>query len=123
MNGEILKRAIKCSHEFDAVCNSMNCDTCDYYYDDGTQCEVIYAYGCGFADGIEKGMQLSSEKQIPKKPKRNNTLASKLFHKTSCYTCPTCGNGLLTKRMNERQNTRFCWDCGQKLDWREGENK
>lgn len=37
------------------------------------------------------------EKQIPKEPKRNNTIASKFFHKTSCYTCPTCGNGLLTK--------------------------
>lgn len=33
------------------------------------------------------------------------------------YLCPTCGNACLEKYMNERQNTMFCWNCGQKLDW------
>lgn len=60
------------------------------------------------------------EKQIPKKPKRNDGYYG-FFRKTYSYTCPTCMNCLLTEMMNERQNTSYCWDCGQKLDWRENE--
>lgn len=60
----------------------------------------------------------SLKKQMPKKAQ-----CDEVFHKTFYYTCPTCGNALLTKMMNERQNTRFCWDCGQALDWEEGEQE
>ena len=42
-----------------------------------------------------------------------------LIRKIKYYTCPTCGNCLLTEMMNERQNTGYCWDCGQRLDWSE----
>ena len=56
------------------------------------------------------------EKQSSKKP-RENEIRGGLFEKIKHYTCPTCGNCLLTKMMNERQNTSYCWDCGQKLDW------
>lgn len=42
-----------------------------------------------------------------------------LIRKIKYYTCPTCGNCLLTEMMNERQNTSYCWDCGQRLDWSE----
>lgn len=56
------------------------------------------------------------EKQIPKKP-RENKIRGGLFDRIKHYTCPTYGNCLLTKMMNERQNTSCCWDCGQKLDW------
>ena len=42
-----------------------------------------------------------------------------LIKKTKYYTCQTCGNCLLTEMMNERQNTNYCWDCGQRLDWSE----
>lgn len=56
------------------------------------------------------------EKQIAKKP-RENGMQDGLIRKIKYYTCPTCGNCLLTEMMNERQNTSYCWDCGQKLDW------
>lgn len=44
-----------------------------------------------------------------------------LIRKIKCYIYPTCGNCLLAEMMNERQNTSYCWDCGQKIDWNEGE--
>ena len=60
------------------------------------------------------------EKQLPKKPKENG-IYSGTFKKTKAYTCPTCCNCCLEKMMNERQDTDFCWNCGQKLDWSETE--
>ena len=42
----------------------------------------------------------------------------KLFEIKNPYTCPNCGNALLEHYMNEHQETRYCWDCGQALDWR-----
>lgn len=58
------------------------------------------------------------EKQLPKRPMENG-MSDGLIKKTKYYTCQTCGNCLLTEMMNERQNTNYCWDCGQKLDWSE----
>ena len=58
------------------------------------------------------------EKQLPKRP-RENGMSDGLIKKTKYYTCQTCGNCLLTEMMNERQNTNYCWDCGQRLDWSE----
>lgn len=58
------------------------------------------------------------EKQLPKKT-RGNGMQDGLIRKIKYYTCPTCGNCLLTEMMNERQNTSYCWDCGQRLDWSE----
>lgn len=60
----------------------------------------------------------SLEKQLPKRP-RENGMSDGLIKKTKYYTCQTCGNCLLTEMMNERQNTNYCWDCGQRLDWSE----
>lgn len=56
------------------------------------------------------------EKQLPKKT-RENGMQDGLIRKIKYYTCPTCGNCLLTEMMNEIQNTGYCWDCGQRLDW------
>ena len=65
------------------------------------------------------------EKATPKKPIKNEmgkiSFLDKLFGTEDAYTCPNCGNALLKHSMNERQETRYCWDCGQALDWR-GEN-
>ena len=56
------------------------------------------------------------EKQKPKKPRLN--YKPKFFGKAT-YTCPKCGNICLEKFANERQNNRYCWDCGQAIDWSE----
>ena len=69
-------------------------------------------------DGIE-AIQIAIqalEKQIPKKPRKTD-LYRGVLKRVYAYVCPTCGNTCLEKYMNERQNTMFCWDCGQKLDW------
>lgn len=60
------------------------------------------------------------EKRIPKKPRKTDSYRG-VLKKVYAYVCPTCGNARLEKYMNERQNTVFCWDCGQKLDWSDEE--
>ena len=69
-------------------------------------------------DGIE-AIQIAIqelEKQIPKKPRKTDSYRG-VLKRVYAYACPTCHNVCLEKYMNERQNTTFCWDCGQKLDW------
>ena len=56
------------------------------------------------------------EKQKPKKPRLN--YKPKFFGKAT-YTCPRCGNCCLEEFANERQNNRYCWDCGQAIQWYE----
>ena len=56
------------------------------------------------------------EKQKPKKPRLN--YKPKFFGKAT-YTCPRCGNCCLEEFANERQNNRYCWDCGQAIQWDE----
>lgn len=60
------------------------------------------------------------KKQIPKKPRKTDSYRGMLI-RVYAYECPTCGNACLEKYMNERQNTTFCWNCGQKLDWSDAE--
>ena len=60
------------------------------------------------------------EKQIPKKPRKTDSYRG-VLKRVYAYVCPTCGNVCLEKYMNERQNTMFCWNCGQKLDWSDEE--
>ncbi|RGT63969.1 hypothetical protein DWX05_02070 [Coprobacillus sp. AF18-15LB] len=62
------------------------------------------------------------ERATPKKPIKNKmgkiSFLDKLFGTEATYTCPNCRNALLKHYMNERQETRYCWDCGQTLDWK-----
>lgn len=61
------------------------------------------------------------EKAKPKKPIKNRlgktSFLDKLVGIEATYTCPNCGNALLKHYMNERQETRYCWNCGQALEW------
>lgn len=70
-------------------------------------------------DAIDVAIQ-ALEKRIPKKPRKTDSYRG-VLKKVYAYVCPTCGNARLEKYMNERQNTVFCWDCGQKLDWSDEE--
>lgn len=63
-------------------------------------------------------VQEVKERNTAKKP-RENKIRGGWLGKQKHYTCPTCGNCLLEEMMNERQNTSYCWDCGQRLDWSE----
>ena len=69
-------------------------------------------------DGIE-AIQIAIqalEKQIPKKPRKTDSYRG-VLKRVYAYACPTCHNVCLEKYMNERLNTTFCWNCGQKIDW------
>ena len=53
------------------------------------------------------GMAISAlEKQIPKKPIRDNL-----------YACPNC-HTIMLRRVHESRE-KFCKECGQALDWSE----
>lgn len=78
---------------------------------------------CKFTEDDYKANEMAIqalEKQIPKKPRKTDSYRG-VLKKVYAYVCPTCGNARLEKYMNERQNTVFCWDCGQKLDWSDEE--
>ena len=88
-------------------CNNKRCDDCDLCYMQGTTGEHMTAIGIAIQ---------ALEKQIPKKPRKTDSYRG-VLKRVYAYVCPTCGNACLEKYMNERQNTMFCWNCGQKLDW------
>ena len=90
-------------------CNNKRCDDCDLCYMQGTTGEHMTAIGIAIQ---------ALEKQIQKKPRKTDSYRG-VLKRVYAYVCPTCGNACLEKYMNERQNTMFCWNCGQKLDWSE----
>ena len=56
------------------------------------------------------------EKQVPKKPRKTDSYRG-IINKIYAYVCPTCGNACLERWMDERQETMYCWNCGQRLQW------
>lgn len=80
------------------------------------KCHYHRAYG-GCVEDCSVRMAIKElDRKIPKPPKKNGYY-TEWFRKIYTYTCPTCGNILLTKKMNDRQDTSYCWDCGQRIDW------
>lgn len=67
------------------------------------------------AEALDVAIQ-ALEKQMSKKPRKTDSYRG-VLKRVYAYACPTCHNVCLEKYMNERQNTTFCWDCGQHLDW------
>ena len=51
------------------------------------------------------------EKQIPKKP---NDKFNVPYDILACGICPSCGRGV-------HSDMKFCSECGQAIDWGEGE--
>lgn len=68
--------------------------------------------------GTVEELKDAREKQVAKKP-IDNGMRSGIFATRKYYSCPRCGNACLQKMANERQNTNYCWDCGQALKWGE----
>lgn len=83
-------------------CNNKRCDDCDLCYMQGTTGEHRTA--------IDIAIQ-ALEKQIPKKPHKN-------FEKFSGVWC-SCGKYLGKGYFVDKPS--YCSDCGQKLDWSDGE--
>lgn len=72
------------------------------------------------AIGTPEECRAAMEMQTARNPIDRN-MESGIFRKRKIFTCPRCGNACLEMMMNERQNTNYCWDCGQKLDWSDAE--
>ena len=72
------------------------------------------------AIGTPEKCRAAMEMQTARKPIDRN-MESGIFRKRKIFTCPRCGNACLEMMINERQNTNYCWDCGQKLDWSDAE--
>ena len=96
---------------FDKLYINNDCDSCDYCYSQGNFGNQKEAFQIAIN---------ALEKQIAKKPRKTDSYRG-VLKRVYAYVCPTCGNVCLEKYMNERQNTMFCWNCGQKLDWSDEE--
>lgn len=96
MHNEItcINRADKCDRD---------CAKCDLLRDAE---ELLKAYNMAIS---------ALEKQIAKKPR----LSHLSTRRKRLYICPNCSNQCLSKEANERQDNRYCWDCGQRIDWSE----
>ena len=85
----------------------------------GSEEILEFYYPESFIKACDMAVQ-ALKKQIPRKPRKTDSYRG-VLKRVYAYVCPTCGNVCLEKYMNERQNTMFCWNCGQKLDWSDEE--
>lgn len=85
---------------FDERCDK-NCDECDLLYAQGTIGEIKETYRMGIK---------ALEKQIPKK-------MNKLEYAVDVYgDCPCC-NHVYQLTREDIGYVKYCFECGQKLDW------
>ena len=98
------------------------CEECPVYLDGGIACREAARVAIEALKEIQQYREIGTveecqeavEKQKAKKPRLN--YKPKFFGRAT-YTCPRCGNCCLEEFANERQNNRYCWDCGQKIDF------
>ena len=93
----------------------QNCDHKDEYIEE-LEAEIAEYRVIGTPEECREAVK----KQIARNAIDSN-MESGIFRKRKIFTCPRCGNACLEMMMNERQNTNYCWDCGQKLDWSDEE--
>ena len=107
----------------DVDCNSSNCGSCEFCYDQGTMGEQKEALTMAIS---------ALEKQIPKKPVMGYAFSEKLREvikrtdperaesKTEC--CPVCRRTLRVSQFIKAQTglrfgDPYCKRCGQAIDW------
>lgn len=61
---------------------------------------------------LHRLIDIAIEKQIPKKPKV-------IFDEYSYFECGNCGEAIYCS--DELKTHRYCLNCGQVLDWGDGE--
>lgn len=96
------------------VLKVINKDNYLTYVADGMAIEALKEVQQYREIGTVEEFREAVEKQKAKKPRLN--YKPKFFGRAT-YTCPRCGNCCLEEFANERQNNRYCWDCGQKIDF------
>lgn len=60
------------------------------------------------------------EKQIPKEPKCESTPTFAGDYSIA-FSCPVCGGFVGDEYDEEDKVYKFCYECGQAIDWGEGE--
>ena len=83
-------------------CNEEDCDNCEYNYAQGNMGER--------KDVLRMAIE-AMEKQIPKKPVKNEKQGIRY---TDSYECPTCHKGFTGTGIAD-----YCYHCGQAIDWSE----
>lgn len=73
-------------------------------------------------------MQELVDKATPKKPLKHPSykfsFIDNIFKQQKLYICPTCRNACLVRiAPNERNENRYCYDCGQAIDWSDEDAK
>lgn len=111
-------------------CNNKRCDDCDLCYMQGTTGEHMKAIdiaiqtleevqqyrAIGTPEECRAAMEQKAKKVIEKyKAKAPEDIEAYGEDAVFGY-CPVCGN-----LQNNVWNTKYCGDCGQKLDWRDEE--
>lgn len=71
---------------------------------------------------LEEENKMLKERATPKKPLKHPayklTFIDKIFKQQKMCICPTCRNACLVRiAPNNRNENRYCYDCGQALDW------
>lgn len=101
---EKLKSYLKCqSLQVKGIyedCNNKRCDNCDLCYMQGTTGEHLEA--------LDMAIQ-ALEKQVAKKPIKSDVQAIRYVN---TYYCPVCQLGITGTNI-----AKWCYHCGQKLDW------
>lgn len=92
---------IKALRQLKVETGSLACFGCGHEH----SCSVR---GCAIIRAAEKAL----EKEKPRKPER----APGQIRYVPCYICPSCG-----KTFSAAGVAKYCYHCGQKLDWSEGE--
>lgn len=116
---ETIKIAIHC---FGVQAEQEVCEECPVYLESGIACREVARVAISALKEVQQYRAIGTveecreavEKQKAKKPRLN--YKPKFFGRAT-YTCPRCGNCCLEEFANERQNNRYCWDCGQKIDF------
>lgn len=80
----------------------------DYLYDESIDYQLT-SYDFDWLDKAKEAL----EKQMPKKP----VYKDELFLGKPCKVpyCPTCGDSWNGNEYGECM--KYCWDCGQAIDW------
>lgn len=103
---DIIQGKLDCMKKCDTFdcLNSDDCDECDYCYAQGTFGEQKEAFQIAIN---------ALEKQIPKKPNKSE---KQVIRYVNTYYCPICKLGFTGTGV-----AKWCYHCGQKLDWSDEE--
>lgn len=71
-----------------------------------------------YVDTLQQLVDKATPKKPLKHPSYKFSFIDNIFKQQKLYICPTCRNACLVRiAPNERNENRYCYDCGQAIDW------